>query len=97
VRWRLDVAALEQVIEPADPIPAIAVSLEQQVFSLPVRLMVVSGSHNVHIFPEPCFNHAFFEAPLIANFESWDLPLSHEPVDSELIYIQKTSDFLTGQ
>jgi hypothetical protein len=38
-----------------------------------------------------------FEAPLIANFESWDLPLSHEPVDSELIYIQKTSDFLTGQ
>jgi len=51
VRWRLDVAALEQVIEPADPIPAIAVSLEQQVFSLPVRLMVVSGSRNVHIFP----------------------------------------------
>ena len=51
VRWRLDVAALEQVIEPADPIPAIAVSPEQQVFSLPVRLMVVSGSRNVHIFP----------------------------------------------
>ena len=32
-RWRLDIAALKQVIEPADPIPAIAVSLEQQVMS----------------------------------------------------------------
>jgi hypothetical protein len=26
--WRLDIAALEQVIEPADAIPAITVSLE---------------------------------------------------------------------
>src|SRR5437764_15398273 len=30
-RWRLDVATLEQVVQAADPIPAIAVSLEQQV------------------------------------------------------------------
>src|SRR5437762_1681299 len=29
-RWRLDVATLEQVVQAADPIPAIAVSLEQQ-------------------------------------------------------------------
>src|SRR2546422_10364528 len=29
--WRLDVATLEQVVQAADPIPAMAVSLEQQV------------------------------------------------------------------
>jgi hypothetical protein len=43
-RWRLDIAALEQVIEPADPIPAIAVSLEQQVmFSVFSSSAVIVG------------------------------------------------------
>ena len=31
--WHLNLATLEQVIEAADPIPAIAVSLQQQVMS----------------------------------------------------------------
>jgi hypothetical protein len=39
VGWRLNFAALEQVIEPSNPIPAIAVSLQQQ-----VMLSVVSSS-----------------------------------------------------
>src|SRR5438874_13031735 len=52
-RWRPDVATLEQVVQAADPIPAIAVSLEQQV-------MPAIFPSSAVVFGQQIYKHAGF-------------------------------------
>jgi hypothetical protein len=56
-----------------------------------------SCTADVHVLPQPFVNQLLAETPLIPHLVSGELPLRHQPIDSELIYLQILGDLFCGE